>query len=222
MPLQPTHAERALLPAMLFAMEDPKSIVRRGYDLVSRAYRADDADDGMYADWLDLLEKRVERGSAVLDLGCGCGIPVARRLAQRYAVTGVDLSPVQVTRARELVPNATFACADMTTTQFPDESFGAITCLFALIHLPLAEQPALLRNIRRWLSPGGLFFATVGSQAWTGLQKDWLGIRGGDMWWSHADAETYRRWLTEAGLRIELESFVPEGAGGHTFMLATR
>lgn len=196
--------------------------MRHGYDLVSRAYRADDADDGLYADWLDVLEKRIASGSSVLDLGCGCGIPVARRMARGRAVTGVDLSPVQIARARELVPDATFVCADMTTLRFPDESFDAITCLFALIHVPLAEQPPLLRDIGRWLRPGGLFVATVGHQAWTGLEKDWLGVKGGDMWWSHADAETYRRWLVEAGLRLELETFVPEGSGGHTFMLATR
>ena len=203
-------------------MADEKRIVRRGYDLVSRAYRADDADDGMYADWLDLLETRIEAGSPVLDLGCGCGVPVARRLVQRYAVTGVDLSPVQIARARELVPGGTFVCADMTAMRFPDGSFGAIACLYALIHLPLAEQPVLLRSVGRWLRPGGVFVATVGHRAWTGTEKDWLGVKGGDMWWSHADAETYRRWLADADLRIELETFVPEGAGGHTFVLATR
>jgi SAM-dependent methyltransferase len=201
---------------------DPKTIVRRGYNLVSRAYRADDADEGDYAGWLDLLEQRVVPGSSVLDLGCGCGVPVARRLARRYSVLGVDLSPVQIERARGLVPGATFICEDMATLQFPDETFGAITCFFALIHLPIAEQPALLRNVRRWLRPDGLFLATLGHRAWTGLETDWLGVKGGDMWWSHADAATYRRWLAEAGLNVELETFVPEGTGGHTFIVATR
>ena len=76
---------------MLNVMNDPKSIVRRGYDLVSRAYRADDADDGEYSEWLDELERRLAADAAVLDLGCGSGVPVARRLAKRYRVTGVDL-----------------------------------------------------------------------------------------------------------------------------------
>lgn len=203
-------------------MEDPKAIVRRGYDLNSRAYRADDADEGVYAEWIDMLEQRVAPGSSVLDLGCGCGVPVARRLARRYSVTGVDFSPVQIARARELVPDAKFVCADMTTLRYPDESFDAITCLFAIIHLPLDEQPPLLRNVRRWLRPGGLFVASVGHQAWTGLEKDWLGVSGGDMWWSHTDAATYRRWLEDAGLQVELEKFVPEADSGHTFVRATR
>lgn len=63
--------------------------------------------------------------------------------------------------------------------------------------------------------------ATVGARAWTGIEKNWLGVNGGDMWWSHADSETYRKWLTEAGFKIERESFVREGTGGHTFILAT-
>jgi SAM-dependent methyltransferase len=105
---------------------------------------------------------------------------------------------------------------------FPDETFAAVTCLYALIHLPLAEQPVLLRDIRRWLRPGGVFMATVGHRAWTGIEEDWLGVPGGDMWWSHADVHTYRRWFAESGMTVELETFVPEGTGGHVFLLATR
>jgi SAM-dependent methyltransferase len=110
----------------------------------------------------------------------------------------------------------------MSALDYANESFGAIACLFALIHLPLEEQPPLLRNIARWLRPDGIFVATVGHQAWTGLEKDWLGVDGGDMWWSQADAGTYRQWLADAGLRIEIETFVPEGTGGHTFIVAVR
>jgi SAM-dependent methyltransferase len=207
---------------MLISVDDPKAVVRRGYDRISRAYRTDDAEDGVYGEWLDLLERRLGPGAAVLDLGCGNGIPVARRLAGDYAVTGVDFSPIQVARARALVPRATFLCADMTRVQFPDASFDAVACLYALIHLPLEEQPVLLRRLHGWLRPGGLFVATVGHQAWTGTEKNWLGVDGGDMWWSHADTTTYRMWLTEAGFTIERETFVPEGTGGHTFILATR
>lgn len=207
---------------MLSDVDDPKAVVRRGYDRVSRAYRADDAKDGEYGPWLDLLEKRVAPGSAVLDLGCGCGVPVARRLSGRYVVTGVDLSPVQIDRARDLVPGATFVCADMARVDLPAATFDAVVCLYALIHLPLAEQPGILRSVAMWLRPGGIFMATVGHGAWTGMEKNWLGVEGGDMWWSHADAATYRRWLTESGLALELETFVPEGAGGHTFLMASR
>jgi hypothetical protein len=42
------------------------------------------------------------------------------------------------------------------------------------------------------------------------------------MWWSHADASTYRVWLQAAGLRIVAKDFVPEGDGGHAFFSAAR
>ena len=197
-------------------------MVRRGYDLVSRAYRSDNAEEGAYGQWLDLLEARISAGSHVLDLGCGCGVPVARRLATRHQVTGIDLSPVQIERARELVPGAEFICGDMTTVEFKERSFDAVVCLFALIHIPLDEQPALLRKIHGWLRPGGVLLATVGHQAWTGVAENWLGVPGGDMWWSHADAATYRQWLVDAHLHIDEERFVPEDKGGHTLVLAHR
>ena len=129
---------------------------------------------------------------------------------------------MQIQRARELVPSATFICEDMSALRFPAQSFDAVVCFFALIHLPLAEQPQLLQAIATWLRPGGIFMATVGHRAWTGLEKNWLGVEGGDMWWSHADANTYRHWLIDAGLTVEQEAFVPEGAGGHALVVATR
>ena len=35
------------------------------------------------------------------------------------------------------------------------------------------------------------------------------------MWWSHADAATYRSWLQQAGLEVTVQQFIPEGNSGH-------
>jgi SAM-dependent methyltransferase len=200
----------------------PKDIVRRGYDALSYRYRGDDEEPEHYATWLARLRERVPAGGAVLDLGCGCGVPLARDLAGAgYAVTGVDLSAVQVERARRLVPAARFLHADATEVEFPAASFAAVVCLYTLIHLPLNEQPALLGRIGRWLRPGGWLLATTGYRAWTGTEDHWL---GGDtpMWWSHADAVTYRTWIEQAGLSIVTQDVVPEGDGAHALFWARR
>lgn len=42
------------------------------------------------------------------------------------------------------------------------------------------------------------------------------------MWWSQADADTYKTWLSEAGLRVTGLAFVPEGSGGHALFWARR
>jgi len=199
-----------------------KKIVRRGYDKVSYAYRGEKSagDFTDYANWLSELIPLLSENAPVLDLGCGCGVPVGQMLAEKFAVTGIDISPVQIARARSLVPSAQFICADMSEVDFPSESFAAIVSFYAVIHLPLAEQPILFARMRRWLQPRGYFFGTVGSRTWTGIEENWLGVGGATMAWSHADAETYRTWLAESGFEICRMQFIPEGNGGHTLILA--
>jgi 2-polyprenyl-3-methyl-5-hydroxy-6-metoxy-1,4-benzoquinol methylase len=186
--------------------------------------RYDQWSDGetKYSAWLAELGERIPAGASVLDLGCGSGLPVARDLtrAGRH-VTGVDISEVQIRRARELVPAADFRQADISSVDFGSESFDAVVSFFALIHLPLDDQLPMLRRIAGWLRPGGLFVATTGYWAWTGYEENWLD-GGAPMWWSLADVATYRSWIAEAGLVIEREEFVPEGDGGHALFWASR
>jgi SAM-dependent methyltransferase len=200
--------------------EDAKAIVRAGYDRASRAYRGDEPTHEL-PPLVAALMARLPDGARVLDLGCGNGLPVARALAERFEVLGLDLSPVQVARARALVPEAQFLVGDMTEARFPNEAFDAVVALYSLIHVPLAEQPALLARIHDWLRPRGTLLATVGADAWTGSEDDWLGS-GATMWWSHADEATYVRWLDAAGFDVIERLFVPEGATGHVFVLAER
>ena len=160
--------------------------------------------------------------AAVVDLGCGNGVPVVRDLvAAGHRVTGVDFSAVQVRRARQLVPAATILESDLTAVRFSPGSLDAVLAFYSIIHVPLAEQPALLHRIASWLRPGGLFAATMGHRAWTGTEADWLG-GGTPMWWSHADAATNRRWLLDTGLVIESERFLEEGDSGAVLFTARR
>lgn len=201
---------------------DPKDVVRRGYDAVSLRYDETYGAETKYQSLLDDLCQRIPAGGTVLDLGCGSGVPVARTLAAAgYRVTGIDISEVQIRRARERVPQAEFIHADATAVSFSDASFDAIVSFFALIHIPLAEQPPLLRKIAGWLRPGGCFVATTGHGEWTGAEENWLG-GGAPMWWSHADAATNREWIERAGLTVEREEFIPEGDGGHALFWAHR
>lgn len=200
-------------------MKDPKAIVREGYDKISVDYRREDFQfEGTgYQRFLSEFEGYLKPGSRILDLGCGCGIPVARYLAQNHDVTGVDISHVQIERARKLVPGARFFQADMTELDFPAGSFDAVVSFFAVIHVPLAEQPALFAKAARWLAPGGHLLATVGYRDWTGTRENW---HGGTMYWSHAGRETYEAWLKGAGFEILAERFLPEGDSGHAIFMA--
>ncbi len=210
------------LASLAVTVEDPKDLVRRGYDLLSLRYDQEYGSDTKYQSWITSLNARLENGSRVLDLGCGSGAPVVRDLvAAGHHVTGVDISEVQVRRAQKLVPQADFIRADATSVNFPDGSFDAVVALYALIHIPQDEQLPLLRKIATWLRPGGWFLCSTGQHEWTGMDENWLDY-GVAMWWSHADADTNRAWITGAGLKVEQEEFSPEGDGGHALFWARR
>jgi SAM-dependent methyltransferase len=201
---------------------DQRDLVRRGYDALSYHYRDDDAAGGHYTPWLDELLAKLPAGADVLDLGCGCGVPVARTLTSAgHHVTGVDVSDVQIERARALVPDATFIRADAVDLDLPPAGFDAVVCLYAIIHIPLADQPDLIRRIASWLRPGGWLLATTGHDEWTGTEDHWLGGPA-PMWWSHADAATYRSWIEQAGLVVTAQDHVPEGTSGHALFWARR
>jgi SAM-dependent methyltransferase len=215
-------------PSVAASADAAKEVVRRGWDRVSTIYRPPASTADVfghsfldYDDWLRPLVDHLPRNSAVLDLGCGCGVPVARELAHHFQVTGVDISDVQINRARALVPNARFLPADMTRIRFPSQVFAGITCLYALIHVPLAEQRDLLERIYDWLVPGGLVLLTTGETAWTGTEENWLGS-GATMYWSHADAESYDAWLREIGFEILERRRIPEGESAHALFLLQR
>lgn len=204
--------------------ENPKRIVRDGYDLISSAYRSDnfEYEGSEYASWLSLLVPRLAPHSKVLDLGCGCGLPVAKTLAEQFDVTGVDFSAVQIQRARELVPDAQFVLSDITEVDFEPGSLDAVISFYTFIHLPLAEQRPLLKSICRWLRMDGYLLSTFGENRWTGTESDWLGVTGATMWWSHTDSSTYRDWLDRLGFEILSSRFIPEGEGGHRLFLSTK
>jgi SAM-dependent methyltransferase len=205
--------------------ERQRALVRAGYNAISHAYR-DDAGtpnpDGSesadnYGDWVEELGRLLQPGARVLDLGCGAGVPTTKLLADAgYSVTGVDIAEVQIERARSLVPNATFIQADLALWDADSDSFDAVVCLYTLIHVPLQDQRELIPRLRRWLTAGGYLLVIVGHERWTGVEE----YMGATMFWDHADEATYLSWLEAAGLAVVWHRYIPEGASGHTLVLA--
>ncbi len=168
---------------------------------------------------LERLAAGVLNGAAVLDLGCGAGVPATQRLAECFIVTGVDLSARQIALARQQVPRATFQQADMTLLDFPSGSFAAVVSLYAIIHVPRTEQAALLGRIARWLQPGGRFLATWAVSDWEGSDPDWEGW-GAPMWWSHYDGDTNLALLQTAGFTVDWAERITQNGETWLWVLA--
>jgi cyclopropane fatty-acyl-phospholipid synthase-like methyltransferase len=183
--------------------EAHRHTVEGGYDHMAEQYLSTkDPEDPLALEALQDLASLLPRGAAVLDLGCGAGVPVTRWLADRsLAVTGVDVSARQLELARTNVRGATFLKADMAELTFAPETFAAVVAFHSIIHVPRTEHPALLRSIHRWLEPGGMFLATMTVTDFEGRDEDWEGW-GAPMVWSHYGMDANLAMLREAGFEV--------------------
>lgn len=195
---------------------DPKKLVETGYNQMAEQYLAHkNVDEPAMLATLEQLASTLPVGATVLDLGCGAGVPGTQWLAQRFIVTGVDISEQQLALAQQHVPNATFIKADMSALHFPPDSFNAVVAFYSIIHLPRTEHPALLARLYRWLTPGGVFLATWPLTEWEGEEQNWEGW-GATMWWSHYGQERNLEMLREAGFTIT--SAEVRASGGETWL----
>jgi 2-polyprenyl-3-methyl-5-hydroxy-6-metoxy-1,4-benzoquinol methylase len=83
--------------------EAHRRTVESGYDLMAEQYLATkNREDPLALTALEGLISLLPRNAAVLDLGCGAGVPVTRWLADKgFAVTGVDVSARQLELAHK-------------------------------------------------------------------------------------------------------------------------
>ncbi|MDE7004367.1 MAG: class I SAM-dependent methyltransferase [Oscillospiraceae bacterium] len=114
-------------------------------------------------------------GRQVLDLGCGygwhCGYAAAHGAAD---VLGTDISQkmLDVARERNPGPSIEYRQAAMEDLRFSDGSFDVVLSSLAFHYVE--DFGPLVRNINRWLAPGGSFvfsvehpvFTAYGSQDW--------------------------------------------------------
>jgi SAM-dependent methyltransferase len=203
---------------------DPRTqIVSEGYDAMGETFAAwrerivgDPRDE-----WAAELVSRIDDGARVLELGCGSGSPETARLAQRFALTGVDISPRQVERAREAIPEASFVVADFTELDLPAGSFEAVASFYAFNHVPRDLLAPLLVDIHRWLVSGGWLLTAFGVSDLEGWTGDWLGAQ---TFFSSFPEGVNSRLVREAGFAIERDEVVvfeePEGPARFQWVLA--
>lgn len=205
-------------------MRDPRTqIVADGYDAMGETFAAwrerivgDPRDE-----WAEELASRLEDGARVLELGCGAGSPETRRLAERFRVTGVDISPRQVERARAAIPGAEFICADFTELELPAGSLEAVASFYVFNHVPRELLAPVLARIHGWLVPGGWLLTAFGASdlpGWTGA------FLGAETFFSGFPPDVNSWLVREAGFAIERDEVVtfeePEGPASFQWVLA--
>jgi ubiquinone/menaquinone biosynthesis C-methylase UbiE len=108
-----------------------------------------------------LFAARHVAGKDVLDAACGEGYGAAWLARHAKSVTGLDVDAPTVARARAkyLAPGLRFEAGSVAAMPFADASFDCAVSFETLEHL--AEQQAMLAELRRVLRPDGVLIIST-------------------------------------------------------------
>ncbi|MFZ0181363.1 MAG: class I SAM-dependent methyltransferase [Candidatus Dormiibacterota bacterium] len=144
--------------------------MRVSYDAVTDAYiervhdelRHKPLDRALLTAFAEQVQGAFGAGASVCDAGCGPGHVAAFLAGLGLGVTGIDLSPVMVERARALHPDLSFEIGTMTRLDARDGRWQGLIAFYSIIHLTSdAEVRAALREFRRTVVTGGLLLIAV-------------------------------------------------------------
>jgi len=141
--------------------------------------------------------RRLLRGVAVIDLGCGSGLPITQVLvSEGLEVYAMDASLSLVKAFRRNLPEVTVSCESVQESLFFNRKFDGVLAWGLMFLLQPEEQRRLIHRIGHILAPSGRLLFTsppepvVWNDAMTGLESRSLG------------GVEYRRELAAVGLKV--------------------
>ena len=147
-------------------------VIRHHWDRRASTFD-DETGHGLFSDeqrqaWLDLLARLAGRApQRVLDVGCGTGFLTLMLAELGHDVTGIDLSPQMIDRARRKAEQASlqidFRIGDAVAIDSADETYELVVARHLIWTLPNPQ-----RGVAEWLRvlrPGGRLILIEGKWA---------------------------------------------------------
>ncbi|MDQ2921661.1 MAG: methyltransferase domain-containing protein, partial [Acidobacteriota bacterium] len=206
--------------------------IRNDFDEIARLSGTRGGGDDRYDKFLTSLVPCDAR--EVLDVGCGLGRLAARLAAPHRNVTGVDLSPEMIIRAKTLKGAAgklKFLCGNFVEMEFPNSAFDCVISAAALHHMPTKTAVERMISLVR---PGGTLVIHDLRSASGVLDRTLFAVAGvvncvkrlirtgrllperalREAWAKHGEGETY---LSMTQVRALANSLLPSAAYRHWF-----
>lgn len=168
-----------------------------GYEAVAAEFMRRREQSSIGAATVRIWTRSLPQGGAILDLGCGSGMPISTALNDAgFLVYGIDASPSLTASFRRRLPHAQVACEAIEDSRFFKRTFDGVIAVGLMFLLPSDVQRELIRKVAVALNPDGRFLFTSPAQlcAWTDV------LTGRE---SHSlGAEEYKVAFSEAGLEM--------------------
>lgn len=188
-------------------------------DLYERHAHNYDGDRGrvlMERAWLDRFRAVIAPDMPILDIGCGCGEPIAQYLIESgHAVTGVDSSPSLVELCRQRFPAHTWVVGDMRRLDLGTR-FGGLIAWDSFFHLSPDDQRGMFAIFRALAADGAALMFTSGPSHGEAIGS----YHGEPLYHASLDPAEYKALLAAHDFAV-IEHVVEDPAcGGHTIWLA--
>jgi SAM-dependent methyltransferase len=167
--------------------------------------------------WHDRFIGMLHAGASVLDLGCGSGTPVARRMvAQGLKVTGVDASPTLISLCRARLPDHEWIVGDMRSLAL-GRTFAGVLAWDSFFHLGYDDQRKMIDDVFvAHAGPRAVLMFNAGPR-----QGEAIGnYRGDPLYHASLDPAEYAKLLDRIGFDIVAHAVEDPQAGGRTVWLA--
>jgi SAM-dependent methyltransferase len=134
----------------------------REYDQIAEWYASERIDQTGVPE-ATTLASSLPRGSLVLDVGCGNGIPITRvLLSEGHRVVGLDSSSAMIARFQQNWPVAFAVRGFVQSCPFADGAFDAAVAWGVMFHLTPDDAIRAIQNVSRILKCGAPFLFTSG------------------------------------------------------------
>ena len=189
----------------------------REYDLIAEWYASERVDQ-TGAPEATALASSLPRGSLVLDVGCGNGIPTTRALlSQGHRVIGLDSSSVMLAYFKPNCPEAFAVRGIVESCPFADGVFDAAVAWGVMFHLNAEDAIRAIANVSRTLKRGAPFLFTSGDvDSFDGKEGKMNGVTF--RYFSYS-VDSYRRILGDRGFTLV---DVHADSGNNTYYLAKK
>ena len=139
-----------------------------GYEAVASEYMRRREQSGIGITTVQTWARSLKSGAAILDLGCGHGLPISAALMDEgFIVYGIDASPSLTAAFRSRFPRAQVACETVEDSNFFGRKFDAVIAVGLMFLLSADMQEPLIQRVARTLNSDGRFLFTSPTEACT-------------------------------------------------------
>lgn len=186
------------------------------YQRHARAWAADRVKVPFERGWLDRFRDLLPAPATVLDIGCGCGEPIARYLIEQGCdVVGIDSAPEMIAMCRSRFSDDIWHVADMRSVAL-GRTFNGILAWDSFFHLSHDDQRLMFPLFRAHAAPGAALMFTSGPSHGEAIGS----YRGEPLYHASLDAAEYRALLGSNGFDVVAHLVEDPDCNRHTGRLA--